>query len=84
MKVNGKKYTSIWIEEDDRVFIIDQRWLPHEFKIVELITINDFTISIKDMCLIVITLCVVVLTIGLRDIGRYEIDGYLLFDDLNP
>ena len=49
MKVNGKKYTSIWIEEDDRVFIIDQRWLPHEFKIVELITINDFAISIKDM-----------------------------------
>ena len=49
MKVNGKKYTSIWIEEDNRVFIIDQRWLPHEFKIIELITINDFAISIKDM-----------------------------------
>ena len=49
MKVNGKKYTSIWIEEDNRVFIIDQRWLPHEFKIVELTTINDFAISIKDM-----------------------------------
>ena len=49
MKVNGKKYTSIWIEEDNRVFIIDQRWLPHEFKIVELATINDFAISIKEM-----------------------------------
>jgi methylthioribose-1-phosphate isomerase len=49
MKVNGKKYTSIWVEEDNRVFIIDQRWLPHEFKIVELTTINDFAISIKDM-----------------------------------
>ena len=49
MKVNGKKYTSIWIEEDNRVFIIDQRWLPHEFKIVELTTINDFAVSIKDM-----------------------------------
>ena len=49
MKVNGKKYTSIWIEEDNRVFIIDQRWLPHEFKTVELKTISDFAIAIKDM-----------------------------------
>ena len=49
MKVNGKKYTSIWIEDDNRVFIIDQRWLPHQFKIVELVSINDFAISIKDM-----------------------------------
>ena len=42
MKVNGKKYTSIWIEEDNRVFIIDQRWLPHEFKIV------DFSASLDE------------------------------------
>ena len=42
MKVNGKNYTSIWIEENNKVFIIDQRWLPHEFKIVELKNINDF------------------------------------------
>ena len=49
MKVNGKKYTSIWIEENNKVFIIDQRWLPHEFKIVELRNINDFSTAIKDM-----------------------------------
>ena len=49
MKVNGKKYTSIWIEENNKVFIIDQRWLPHEFKIVELKNLNDFSIAIKDM-----------------------------------
>ena len=49
MKVNGKKYTSIWIEENYKVFIIDQRWLPHEFKIVELKNLNDFCIAIKDM-----------------------------------
>ena len=49
MKVNGKKYTSIWIEENNNVFIIDQRWLPHEFKIVELKNLNDFSIAIKDM-----------------------------------
>ncbi|MDC1375593.1 S-methyl-5-thioribose-1-phosphate isomerase [bacterium] len=49
MKVNGKNYTSIWVEENNKVFIIDQRWLPHEFKIVELKTINDFSNAIKDM-----------------------------------
>ena len=49
MKVNGKKYTSIWIEENNKVFIIDQRWLPHEFKIVELKNLNDFSTAIKDM-----------------------------------
>ena len=43
MKVNGKNYTSIWFEENNKVFIIDQRWLPHEFKIVELKNINDFS-----------------------------------------
>ena len=49
MKVNGKNYTSIWFEENNKVFIIDQRWLPHEFKIVELRNINDFSTAIKDM-----------------------------------
>ena len=49
MKVNGKNYTSIWFEENYKVFIIDQRWLPHEFKIVELKNINDFSTAIKDM-----------------------------------
>ena len=49
MKVNDKNYTSIWIEDDNRVFIIDQRWLPHEFKIVELKSVNDFATAIKDM-----------------------------------
>mgnify|MGYP006087351503 CR=1 FL=1 len=49
MKVNGKKYTSIWVEEGNRVFIIDQRWLPHQLKLIELITLNDFLVSIRDM-----------------------------------
>ena len=49
MKVNGKKYTSIWTEDNNKVFIIDQRWLPHEFKIVELKNLNDFCSAIKDM-----------------------------------
>ena len=49
MKVNGKNYTSIWFKENNKVFIIDQRWLPHEFKIVELKNIDDFCTAIKDM-----------------------------------
>ena len=36
MIVNGKHYTSIWRNKKKQVFIIDQRILPHEFKIVEL------------------------------------------------
>ena len=36
MIVNGKHYTSIWRNEKKQDFIIDQRNLPHEFKIVEL------------------------------------------------
>ena len=49
MIVNGKHYTSIWRNKKKQVFIIDQRILPHEFKIVELKNLNDFSIAIKDM-----------------------------------
>ena len=49
MKVNGKNYTSIWLEDNNRVYIIDQRWLPHNFKIVELKNIDEFCTAIKDM-----------------------------------
>jgi len=49
MKVNGEKYTSIWCKDSYRVFIIDQRWLPHEFKTVELTNLAETVISIKDM-----------------------------------
>ena len=49
MIVNGKHYTSIWRNKKKQVFIIDQRILPHEFKIVELKNLSDFCIAIKDM-----------------------------------
>jgi len=49
MKVNGKNFTSIWCKDSYRVFIIDQRWLPHEFKTVELTNLAETVISIKDM-----------------------------------
>ena len=51
MKVNGKNYTSIWFEENNKVFIIDQRWLPHEFKIVEL---KNLTTAIKEFNLLLL------------------------------
>ena len=49
MIVNGKHYTSIWRNKKKQVFIIDQRVLPHEFKIIELKKLNDFCVAIKDM-----------------------------------
>lgn len=48
MLVNNKKFCSIW-SKNKQVFIIDQTVLPHKFKIIELLTINDFKNAIKDM-----------------------------------
>ena len=47
MKVGGKNYRSIWY--DGGVRIIDQRWLPHEFRVVSLKTREDFASAIRDM-----------------------------------
>ncbi|MEM8839353.1 MAG: S-methyl-5-thioribose-1-phosphate isomerase [Pseudomonadota bacterium] len=48
MKINGKAYRSIWVE-DGRVMIIDQTRLPHEMPIVELQTLEDAARAITDM-----------------------------------
>ncbi len=48
MKVNGTPYRSIWYE-DGEVRIIDQRWLPHDFRIATLNTRADFATAIRDM-----------------------------------
>ncbi len=48
MKVNGKPYRSIWYEAGN-VRIIDQRWLPHDFRVVSLKTREDFATAIRDM-----------------------------------
>jgi len=48
MKVNGTPYRSIW-DEDGTVRIIDQRWLPHDFRIVTIETLADFATAIRDM-----------------------------------
>ena len=51
MKVNGKHYRTIWLDEKNPniVRIIDQRKLPHIFEIVGLHKVEDFQRAIKEM-----------------------------------
>jgi methylthioribose-1-phosphate isomerase len=50
MKVNGKNLRTIWLDADEKkVKIIDQRRLPYELKIVDLQTVDDVIMAIKDM-----------------------------------
>ncbi|MDZ4136450.1 MAG: S-methyl-5-thioribose-1-phosphate isomerase, partial [Paracoccaceae bacterium] len=49
MKIDGKHYRSIWHDADGPVQIIDQRWLPHELRIVALRTRAEFATAIRDM-----------------------------------
>ncbi|RCS25342.1 S-methyl-5-thioribose-1-phosphate isomerase [Phyllobacterium salinisoli] len=50
MKVGERHYHTIWLNEDGRsIDIIDQRWLPHEFRIVTLKTVDDVAVAIRDM-----------------------------------
>ena len=51
MRVNGQNYRTIWKKDESEktVQIIDQRYLPHEFLIVDLLTYQDAIVAIKDM-----------------------------------
>jgi methylthioribose-1-phosphate isomerase len=50
MKVDGKDIRTIWLADDEKtVQIIDQRLLPHEFVIVDLKTVDDTIMAIKEM-----------------------------------
>lgn len=51
MRVNGQPHRTIWLKagEPDCVQIIDQRFLPHEFVIEELRSVEDAIQSIADM-----------------------------------
>src|SRR3989344_320808 len=51
MNVNKKHYRTIWVKEGDEkvIQIIDQRYLPHEFIIENLKSVDDFVRAIKDM-----------------------------------
>jgi methylthioribose-1-phosphate isomerase len=50
MKVDDVSFRSIWYDEEETaVKIIDQRWLPHDFRITTLKSRNDFATAIADM-----------------------------------
>ncbi|MBZ9668216.1 S-methyl-5-thioribose-1-phosphate isomerase [Mesorhizobium sp. ES1-3] len=50
MNVGDRHYRTIWLSDDGRsVEIIDQRWLPHEFRIEKLGTVADIATAIRDM-----------------------------------
>jgi methylthioribose-1-phosphate isomerase len=50
MKVDGTHYRSLWWDEDKGALqIIDQRWLPHEFRIQQVDTLQDFADAIVEM-----------------------------------
>ncbi|WP_420395408.1 S-methyl-5-thioribose-1-phosphate isomerase [Nioella sp.] len=50
MKVNGTPYRSLWWSDDTNALqIIDQRWLPHAFRIQQLDSLADYCTAITDM-----------------------------------
>jgi methylthioribose-1-phosphate isomerase len=50
VKVGDTHYRSIWRDADTgEIRAIDQRWLPHEFRVVTLSTLDDFATAIRDM-----------------------------------
>ena len=51
MKVGGKHFRTIWLKPEDRrvVQLIDQRFLPHEFVIEEVRSVEQMSAAIRDM-----------------------------------
>ena len=50
MKVGDRHYRTIWPNKDGRsVDIIDQRWLPHDFRIETVSTVDGIATAIRDM-----------------------------------
>ena len=50
MKVDGTAYRAIWRDAaTGEVRAIDQRWLPHDFRIAVLDSLEDFATAIRDM-----------------------------------
>ena len=50
MKVDGTPYRSLWWNtEAEALQIIDQRWLPHDFRIETLTSLDAFARAIQDM-----------------------------------
>jgi methylthioribose-1-phosphate isomerase len=50
VKVNGRATRTIWLNADGfSVDVIDQRWLPHEFRVATLTTVGEVATAIRDM-----------------------------------
>ncbi len=49
MNVNGTHFRTIWLQDPDRVRIIDQTRLPHRFVIEDLRTAEEAAVAIKEM-----------------------------------
>ena len=49
MRIDGTPFRTIWRDAEGVVQIIDQRWLPHDLRIVPLRTLADFATAIRDM-----------------------------------
>ena len=49
MRVNNKSYKSIWVDDNEKIFIIDQTLLPFDFKIIELKSLEDVINAIGNM-----------------------------------
>ncbi len=49
MKINGTPYRTLWQDAEGTVRVIDQRWLPHELRIVPLRERDEFAAAIRDM-----------------------------------
>ena len=49
VKIDGTPYRTIWLDASGEVQVIDQRWLPHELRIVPLRNRAEFAVAIRDM-----------------------------------
>src|SRR5260370_38408763 len=50
VKVGGRSFRTIWLNSDGAgVDVIDQRWLPHEFRIATLRSLADAAMAVRDM-----------------------------------
>jgi methylthioribose-1-phosphate isomerase len=50
VKVSGRPYRTIWLNPDGwGVDVIDQRWLPHDFRVATLRSLADAATAIRDM-----------------------------------
>lgn len=49
MKLNGKNYQTIWLQDERMVQTFDQRYFPHQLVIEDLTKLEDFLVAIKEM-----------------------------------